>query len=35
MGGRIAITEFKTTIPESLTRVVIGPQTAKEIGWLE
>lgn len=35
MGGRIAISDSKATIPESLKRVVIGPITAKEIGWID
>ncbi|MEH6455250.1 MAG: hypothetical protein V7749_02945 [Cocleimonas sp.] len=35
MGGRIAISESQAKIPDSLKRVIIGLQTAKEIGWLE
>ncbi len=35
MGGRIAISESEATIPDSLKSVVIGLQTAKEIGWIE
>lgn len=35
MGGRIAISATEADIPESLKSVVIGQQTAKEIGWIE
>ena len=33
MGGRIPVTATRAEIPESLRQVVIGPQTAAEIGW--
>ena len=33
MGGQIALSEIKAKIPSSLKKTVIGPQTAKEIGW--
>ena len=35
MGGRIAITADHAEIPPDLTRVVVGPLTAAEIGWLK
>jgi len=35
MGGRIALSESQAKIPNSLKSVVIGLQTAKEIGWIE
>lgn len=35
MGGRIALSEAKAKIPNSLKSIVIGPQTAKEIGWIK
>lgn len=35
MGGRIVISETKIQMPDSLKEVVIGPITAKEIGWIE
>lgn len=35
MAGRIPITRTKSETPESLQRVVIGPLTAAEIGWIE
>ena len=35
MGGRIAISDSEAQIPSSLKSVVIGLQTAKEIGWIE
>ena len=34
MGGRIPLSKTEAKIPPSLTDVVIGTQTAKEIGWL-
>lgn len=34
MAGRIAISETQSEIPESLREVVIGPLTAREIGWI-
>lgn len=33
MGGRIALAPGRAEIPHSLDQVVIGPQTAAEIGW--
>jgi len=33
MAGRIPITAGESEIPESLAQVVVGPQTAHEIGW--
>lgn len=33
MAGRIPISETQAEIPESLRQVVIGPASAKEIGW--
>lgn len=35
MGGRIPITPERAETPESLRLVVIGPQTAAEIGWTQ
>ena len=35
MGGRIPISEQRAEIPGSLAQVVIGPATAREIGWLD
>ena len=35
MAGRIPVSPQKATIPASLAQVVIGPATAKEIGWLK
>lgn len=35
MGGRIALSETEAKIPISLQSVVIGQQTANEIGWME
>jgi hypothetical protein len=34
MGGRIAIAQDEAEIPGSLSRVIVGPLTAAEIGWL-
>jgi len=34
MGGRIPVSEASANIPASLKEVLIGPQTATEIGWL-
>lgn len=34
MAGRIAITDTEAVMPERLGEVVIGPATAREIGWL-
>jgi hypothetical protein len=33
MAGRIPLSDSEADIPESLEQVVIGPQTATEIGW--
>ncbi len=33
MGGRIAISETKAIMPESLTQTLVGAKTAVEIGW--
>jgi hypothetical protein len=33
MGGRIPLARDRAEIPESLEQVLIGPQTASEIGW--
>lgn len=35
MGGRIAMSESEATMPESLSDVVIGPETAREIRLAE
>ncbi len=35
MGGYIPIAENKSEMPASLDQTVIGPLTAKEIGWLQ
>jgi hypothetical protein len=35
MGGRIPISGSKSAIPPSLSKVVIGEQTAREIKWLD
>lgn len=35
MGGRIALSETKAKIPASLAKALIGPKTAKEIGWIK
>ena len=35
MAGRIPITATRAEIPDGLTRVVIGPETAREIGWIK
>lgn len=35
MGGRIPRSEHESDIPASLRQVIIGPQTAAEIGWGE
>lgn len=34
MGGRIALSETTAAIPDGLTEVTVGPQTAMEIRWL-
>lgn len=33
MGGRIPLAANRAEIPESLSQVVVGPLTAREIGW--
>ncbi len=33
MGGRIPVTRTESIVPESLSQVVVGPTTAREIGW--
>jgi hypothetical protein len=35
MGGRIPVSATEAAIPNSLSQVVIGPETALEIGWNE
>lgn len=35
MGGQIALSENTAKIPPSLNKVIIGPETAKEIGWVD
>lgn len=35
MGGRTPISENKAEIPKSLKQTLIGPKTAREIGWLK
>lgn len=35
MGGRIPLTASEAKIPVSLSQVVIGPVTAREIGWMK
>ena len=35
MGGQIALSEVIAKIPKGLKNIVIGPQTAKEIGWIK
>ncbi len=35
MGGRIALSESRAKIPNSLKSVVVGSKTAKEIGWID
>ena len=35
MGGVIPLEDGKTAMPDSLAQVVIGPATAREIGWLK
>jgi hypothetical protein len=35
MGGRTPISEDKAVIPKSLNQTLIGPKTAREIGWLK
>jgi hypothetical protein len=33
MAGRIAVSELRAELPEELGRMVVGPATAREIGW--
>ena len=33
MGGRIPVSATNAEIPESLAQVIVGPETAREIGW--
>ena len=33
MAGRVAVTSVSSVMPESLDTVVVGPHTAREIGW--
>jgi hypothetical protein len=33
MAGRIPISSTEAETPESLRQVLIGPKTAREIGW--
>ena len=35
MGGRIPVSPKWSTVPKSLDLVLVGPQTALEIGWLK
>lgn len=35
MGGRIPLSPTRAEIPASLARVVVGPETAREIRWIE
>jgi hypothetical protein len=35
MGGRVPMSETKAEIPKSLSQTVIGPKTAREIGWVK
>ena len=35
MAGRIPISAYQAEQPESLRQVMIGPLTAKEIGWIK
>jgi hypothetical protein len=34
MGGRVPVSEALATIPDNLSRTIIGEKTAREIGWL-
>ena len=34
MAGRIPLSEHHAEMPERLADVVIGPKTAREIGWI-
>jgi hypothetical protein len=35
MGGRVPINETQADIPKSLSQTLIGPKTAREIGWVK
>jgi hypothetical protein len=35
MGGKISLSETKSTIPNSLKKVLVGAETAQEIGWIK
>lgn len=35
MGGRIPLTATSSDMPSSLSKTIIGPETAREINWLE
>jgi hypothetical protein len=35
MAGRIAVSDDETEMPEGLARVVVGPETAREINWID
>ena len=35
MGGRVAVTENKADIPNSLNQTLVGEKTAREIGWVK
>ena len=35
MGGRVALSETQAAIPANLSQVIIGPNTAVEIRWIE
>jgi len=34
MGGRVPLSDTEAEMPESLEQVVVGPETAAEIGWI-
>lgn len=35
MGGRVPISEHEADIPSNLGKVIVGPETAREINWLK
>jgi hypothetical protein len=35
MAGRIATSATEAVIPDSLTQMLVGPATAREIGWVQ
>jgi hypothetical protein len=35
MAGRIALSAREASIPDSLGQMLVGPATAREIGWLQ